>query len=428
MFIIKNIEIDGFWGNSKINVDLFEDVNIFIGDNGSGKTTFLNLIESLLSGDVARLATYKFKSIRIQLVEDHHKRSLLVQRFDNSPDILTIKIGTSKFDFNIYNLNSYRREYRMSYPPITYSIKNLREKLNEIIGLSYLSVHRNLVKQDNDVLKDESSANQNPVDSRLSDLMGRLTSYQLQLQSTVNSLSINFQKDILKLMLYNPIYDSVDVKTKIVIDYDKLQRGLNTAYKDLGLLDEDQRQNVSKHLATIKIAADRINKTNENQSPVIYANDVAALTLMKRTERIAELSSKLEQQRNLVFEPINTYIKLITQDFMANKELRFSSSINKGDLVFMQSQREYLPTLLSSGEKQLLILFTEALLQKRARHIFIADEPELSLHISWQRKIVSSLKILNPNSQLILATHSPEIVGKLRKNTINMSDIITNGQ
>ena len=81
-------------------------------------------------------------------------------------------------------------------------------------------------------------------------------------------------------------------------------------------------------------------------------------------------------------------------------------------------------TQLSSGEKQLIILLTESLLQKSKETLFIADEPELSLHIEWQRKVISSITTLNPNAQIIIATHSPEIVGKFKDKAINMENII----
>ena len=69
-------------------------------------------------------------------------------------------------------------------------------------------------------------------------------------------------------------------------------------------------------------------------------------------------------------------------------------------------------------------LLTEALLQKSKETLFIADEPELSLYIEWQRKVISSISILNPNAQIIIATHSPEIVGKFKDKAINMENII----
>jgi predicted ATPase len=72
----------------------------------------------------------------------------------------------------------------------------------------------------------------------------------------------------------------------------------------------------------------------------------------------------------------------------------------------------------------LLILFIEALLQRKQPYIFMADEPELSLHISWQRNIVSAIRSINPNAQIIVATHSPEIAGKFRDRIVDMEDIL----
>lgn len=65
---------------------------------------------------------------------------------------------------------------------------------------------------------------------------------------------------------------------------------------------------------------------------------------------------------------------------------------------------------LSSGEKQFLIVMLTVLLQRRAESILIMDEPEISMHLDWQRELLNNLKKLNPNCQIILATHSPGVV------------------
>ena len=79
---------------------------------------------------------------------------------------------------------------------------------------------------------------------------------------------------------------------------------------------------------------------------------------------------------------------------------------------------------LSSGEKQLIIILGESLLQQSTPHIYIADEPELSLHVAWQEKLVSSLKAINPNSQILFATHSPDIVSSYGTSVINIEKYI----
>ncbi|HDD9136820.1 TPA: ATP-binding protein, partial [Escherichia coli] len=83
---------------------------------------------------------------------------------------------------------------------------------------------------------------------------------------------------------------------------------------------------------------------------------------------------------------------------------------------------------LSSGEKQLLILFIETLLQRGQQYIFLTDEPELSLHIQWQRNIIPAIKKLNPNAQIIAATHSPEVASKYKNAIFNMERLVNANQ
>jgi hypothetical protein len=71
---------------------------------------------------------------------------------------------------------------------------------------------------------------------------------------------------------------------------------------------------------------------------------------------------------------------------------------------------------LSSGEKQLLRIFIDVLLADGQP--IIIDEPELSLHIDWQRQILGILQRLAPNSQIIVATHSPEIMAEVSDDKI----------
>ena len=79
---------------------------------------------------------------------------------------------------------------------------------------------------------------------------------------------------------------------------------------------------------------------------------------------------------------------------------------------------------LSSGEKQLFILLAEAVLMNQHTVISITDEPELSLHIAWQRNLLSSIRKLNSNAQIIVATHSPEIAGGFPDKIIDMESIV----
>ena len=91
-----------------------------------------------------------------------------------------------------------------------------------------------------------------------------------------------------------------------------------------------------------------------------------------------------------------------------------------GELKIESSSIGLESTLLSSGEKQILILLTEALLRVDEPVVYIADEPELSLHILWQEKLLRSLVELSGQIQIIVATHSPDIVGRFMDNVIDL--------
>lgn len=68
------------------------------------------------------------------------------------------------------------------------------------------------------------------------------------------------------------------------------------------------------------------------------------------------------------------------------------------------------PEQLSSGEKQLLTLLISTLVQNGLAFMVFWDEPEISLHIAWQQQLIRLLRTLNPNMQLIIATHSPNLL------------------
>lgn len=84
------------------------------------------------------------------------------------------------------------------------------------------------------------------------------------------------------------------------------------------------------------------------------------------------------------------------------------------------------PYQLSSGEKQLIIILTTVLTQDRRPYILIMDEPEISLHFDWQKKLIGSIMEINPHVQLIVSTHSPAMImeGWIDRVT-DMEDLVT---
>lgn len=68
------------------------------------------------------------------------------------------------------------------------------------------------------------------------------------------------------------------------------------------------------------------------------------------------------------------------------------------------------PYQLSSGEKQILAILLTVLVEDQQHYVLFMDEPEVSLHIEWQKKLIDLILELNPNVQIILTTHSPAVI------------------
>ena len=83
---------------------------------------------------------------------------------------------------------------------------------------------------------------------------------------------------------------------------------------------------------------------------------------------------------------------------------------SKNEIVFEQEGRLLLPYRLSSGEKQMLVILLTVLVQDTQPCVLLMDEPEVSLHIEWQQRIISIIREMNPYAQIILTTHSPAMI------------------
>lgn len=80
------------------------------------------------------------------------------------------------------------------------------------------------------------------------------------------------------------------------------------------------------------------------------------------------------------------------------------------EILFIQGDVHLTPYQLSSGEKQMLVILLTVLVENGEHYALLMDEPEISLHVEWQQRLISLIRSLNPNTQIILSTHSPALV------------------
>jgi ABC-type glutathione transport system ATPase component len=82
----------------------------------------------------------------------------------------------------------------------------------------------------------------------------------------------------------------------------------------------------------------------------------------------------------------------------------------ENEIRFSQIGETLVPYQLSSGEKQMLAILLTVLVEDRQPYVLFMDEPEVSLHIEWQKRLIDLIVELNPNVQIILTTHSPAVI------------------
>ena len=126
---------------------------------------------------------------------------------------------------------------------------------------------------------------------------------------------------------------------------------------------------------------------------------------------IDDSNKKLEVYDSLA-DKIELLMRIINSRFLFKK-----LSINRDTGFNFVSTKNGQPidlNKLSSGEQHMLILFYQLLFKYSSQTLLLIDEPEISLHISWQKRFIEDLQqILKLNSmEILIATHSPSIIGK----------------
>jgi len=117
------------------------------------------------------------------------------------------------------------------------------------------------------------------------------------------------------------------------------------------------------------------------------------------------------EESKTVNERIEKFIVLVNTFFSETKK-RMEIDRQENSLTFIDESNDHQKISLeqlSAGEKQMLLILLTVFLMDRKPAVLLMDEPELSLHVTWQEKLIASLRKLNPNCQLILTTHSPSI-------------------
>lgn len=423
---VSNIHVESLWGGRPITLNLHKDVNVIIGPNASGKTTIINLLMYTLTGDVIRLMDYDFDFIKVSLCSFDTKKNLVV-KVTRANDAICYEIGKKTIPVPQFSRSMRARGLELSdIPPnilrrhFSAELFDLRQELEGLVPAAWLPVSRRLpTDKDNDEdPRRMKSGSLESVDECLSELLVGLQRYRVSLDAKLAELRKDFQRHALENILYDKRHDRMIDLREFQAPTQIEKRQLLKAFHDVGFVDIAMIKRVEEHFNAAQEAIDQI-----RENPNAFSDQTLfIIPLIHRTKQMVEFAQDLELKRQELFAPLVLFESTIAS-FIDGKEVLVSP---RGDLEIRKAEldgSEIQWRHLSSGEKQLLILLTQALLWEKNPVVYVADEPELSLHVTWQEKLLKSITALAGRCQVIVATHSPDIAGGFPKKILDLAKL-----
>lgn len=427
-YFIESFKINKLWGYRDINLTFHRDVNILIGPNASGKTTILNILHSILSGDAPKLLSVNFEQVEIKLRGFKGRSARTVSAKVNAADgTLELGIGKNKFPLNINTISDSRS-------PVPHSDKidkfvlgssllgafrqkilaqNFRDELSDLVPLVWLPVSRRLPVTEHEEERYPKTIPLESVDVRLEELLEGLSHYYSRLNTRLSERYKEFEHQVLSVILYSKEHDQLKfLSPSLPTAAEKKQ--LLDAFEAAGLLNEQMQIRIDDHF---EAAEEAVKRAQKGESVQLDLEDIFILPLIGRTQAMVKYAGELEEDRERIFASLRLYENTVNS-FLEDKFAKVDQSDQLK--ISLSASLELDWSLLSSGEKQILILLTEVLLKVDEPVVYIADEPELSLHVTWQEKLLESLVTLGGQKQIIVATHSPDIVGDFRDKVIDL--------
>ena len=172
-------------------------------------------------------------------------------------------------------------------------------------------------------------------------------------------------------------------------------------------------EKVNKVDNTFKVKTYLQNIVDQNMTeniPSMITTKMNKEIFRNRSKTIGEVIDNVCDDINGIFKIMNLDVKLVGLSEDNDTRPIFKNSLGK----------EFDITGLSSGEKQLFLRALSLKFLEVNNSVILIDEPEISLHPQWQRKIIDVYKSIGENNQLIIATHSPHIVGSVKSENLRV--------
>lgn len=444
---IKELKIKKLYGFLDKDIEFRTPISILVGINGSGKTSVLNLINWLLRLNFSELCLIDYESITLifshkddeyRLYSKQNKVEVTIQLFNKTKDITynqiqaTFKIHPKALAKDEFLKDSLNGEYR-GLSPEEHEKISWEFILTQIPKPIVIGLDRHLYTEEQNEIRSEVINRKKRATMEIVSALSPLD----RVKSILNSEHNIYRNKILQL------YSSLNEKI-MLSSFDKIftDKNISSLLKEkkpsldtINILKEQVRnfliENQTIHASAqkkreIDSSIKKVEAYFEGLEKILLQTskskelDLLYLVNISQFKKINELIvefSHFEEVTKKLYNPLKEFLDVVNQFFQdSSKQLLFDKDTSEIKFDILDKAGKQIDKgreirNLSSGEKQVLILLTYIKYNK-ALNVFIIDEPELSLHPKWQEDFLPAVEKLMPNgSQLIIATHSPEIIG-----------------
>lgn len=448
--IITRLHIEKLHGLYDYDVAFNKDLTFLIGENGCGKTTVLDIVSSIVTGRIYKLAEYKFEKISLFYRRDHARKVDEVCIIPNGDDyvVILVKEGRKETVRDIRSIieASSREDDELSLDRRFMGMYDIPRHLRQLFNYIYLPLSRN--SQDGiDVFDnmayrrrrsiyyaDRDVVNRNYLNESLRYVENIVRTGCMRISNLENSINARFRSSIFTSSL--KVTSEYDIKSFLNSMFDVntlsgIEKGKAEYVKTLKSIGE-WNDDVEKRVEDFFKKYTSVFMQAQNDKDAKHSFTIDFLMMNNEFNRIKEIASqaqKIEIEKEKAKAPITSFLSTVNRFFELSEDKKRVRISDEGrvEIEGLSPYRRISLYDLSSGEKQIIIIFACLIfgLPANSSGIYIIDEPEASLHLAWQRIFVNSIQKVNSSIQLIFATHAPEVIGKYSDKTVPLKKVIT---
>lgn len=440
----KGEKIRGYQNHS---IEFRDNVTFLIGINGSGKTTVLNLIQGLLTPSLRILSTIEYSHVEVELRMDQDEKKIVVSS-SKREEFITLSINKGN------NIPIVKDEFRnklhdiiesgindidpddFSFVDDSFIQSEVYREINRIATPLFISLDRVVMEQLNNIERRNMYAHRNNrnvalnINDCLEVIQNNIYSLYRKNSTLQNQYIVEFRNQVVKtsLKFNNDDFSLLNQRRNLSEEKEKIEereKDFLEAIKGLEMeeiIEEAQSffKKLKSALNIILSSEEVVDDKKRNEATITW---ILNNTQLLKVDEIIESGHSYQQKMERLKAPISRFIHSINLFFKeSNKQLVISKT---GDIKIIYSNTDKNPSLrrvnnikeLSSGEKQIIAMFGSLIFHNNSNisDIYFVDEPEVSLHLSWQDIYVDALLTACPNNQFILATHSPNIISDINR-------------